>query len=95
VACLAEPTGRDAETGAEVFVALDDESGHYLAFNLDRRHGPWHAQPFLHLRVADGRVIVEHNGTDDDVAALLVAEGVPQEAIVLRWLPADPPATEV
>jgi hypothetical protein len=42
----------------------------------------------LHLDIIDGKVWVQHDGTDHPVAEELVAAGVPKEDIVLAFKPA-------
>ena len=39
----------------------------------------------IHLDIIDGKVWIQHDGTEDGVAAELTAAGIPQERIVLAF----------
>jgi hypothetical protein len=43
----------------------------------------------LHIDICDGKVWLEHNGTDALIADELVAAGIPKEDLVLGFHPAD------
>jgi hypothetical protein len=43
--------------------------------------------PLLHLRLHEGKIWIEQDGTEDGVANRLVAAGVPHEDIVLAFHP--------
>ena len=43
----------------------------------------------LHLDLIDGKIWIEHDGTDRPVGEALVAAGVPKEDIVLGYKPPD------
>jgi hypothetical protein len=50
----------------------------------------WHNKkrifgPVLHLDIKDGKIWIQWNGTEDDIAAELVALGVPKHDIVLGF----------
>lgn len=67
---------------------IDLEGDHYIAMqtgwvNSHRVHGA-----FLHLDIADGKVLIQFNGTDADIVEELVAAGIPREDIVLVEKPA-------
>ena len=44
---------------------------------------------FLHLDIIDGKVWIEHNGTEVPIGEELVAAGVPKSDIVLGYKPPD------
>lgn len=71
----------------ETQMVFDDERGHYeliyVGWNDWRRvHGI-----VLHLDVRDGKIWIQHDGTEEGVANDLVAAGVPREDIVLAFQP--------
>ncbi|HEX4610507.1 MAG TPA: XisI protein [Urbifossiella sp.] len=70
-------------------VVEDTVNDHYLLLHIgwDRRrrtHGT-----VLHIDLIDGKVWVQHDGTDRPVAEELAAAGGPKEDIVLAYKPAD------
>ena len=69
----------------EVATIFDDERGHYqlllFGWNQDERV---HVV-ILHLRLHDGKIWIEQDGTADGVAADLLAAGIPREEIVLAF----------
>jgi hypothetical protein len=51
--------------------------------------------PMIHLRIHNGKVWVEHDGTEEGVATQLLAAGIPRDAIVLAFYsPNKRPFTE-
>ena len=68
---------------------IDLENDHYeiirVGWDGQRRiHGC-----AIHLDIIDGKVWIQHDGTDEPVADVLLEAGVPQEDIVLGFHPAD------
>jgi hypothetical protein len=43
----------------------------------------------IHIDIIDGKVWLQFNGTDQDLAEELVTAGIPREDIVLAFLPED------
>jgi hypothetical protein len=71
----------DIETQA----VLDIERDHYLLLHAGwqgnrRTHGC-----SMHLDIKDGKIWIQHDGTEVGVATLLVEQGVPREDIVLAF----------
>ncbi len=53
----------------------------YVGWNLvGRMHGA-----VIHMRLKQGKIWIEHDGTSEGVATALVAAGVPKEDIVLAF----------
>ena len=71
----------------ETQLIMDDERGHYLCFSVGWENGDYREHSvFLHIDVkSDGKVWVQHDGTDLKVALLLVDEGIPKSDIVLGF----------
>jgi hypothetical protein len=69
----------------ETEVVLDDERGHYeLLYNGWDGYRRIHSC-VLHVDLRDGKVWIQHDGTEDGIADELVEEGVPAEHIVLAF----------
>ncbi len=69
----------------DVELIFDTEHDHYQLVNVG-----WHDQRrilscFLHLDIKNGKIWIQHNGLEDDIAAELVNMGVPKEEIVLAF----------
>jgi hypothetical protein len=73
--------------GEEVVCILDEETDNYLVLRLGWVRGKRLYSVTLHLRLANGKVQVEQDWTEDALAEL-VAAGVRKEDIVLAF---DPP----
>jgi hypothetical protein len=70
-------------------VIVDREHDHYEVMQVgwngsQRVHGP-----IIHIDIRDGKVWIEHNGTDVRLAEELVAAGVSRDDIVLGFQPAE------
>jgi XisI protein len=69
----------------EVETIIDSVQGHYQLMNVG-----WHGQRrvhgcVMHIDVIDGKIWIQHDGTEDGVANRLVAAGVPKNEIVLGF----------
>ncbi len=67
---------------------VDEQKDHYEVMHVgwdgDRRvHGS-----VIHLDIIDGKVWIQHDGTNRPVAEELLAEGIPRDDIVLGFHPA-------
>jgi hypothetical protein len=71
----------------EVQMILDRENRHYqlvnVGWNKDRRIRGC----LLHIDIKDGKIWIQHDGTETGVANELTALGVPKEDIVLAFHP--------
>jgi len=68
---------------------IDAERDHYEVLQVgwldDRRvHGP-----VIHIDIRDGKVWIEHNGTDALIGEELVEAGIPRNDIVLGFQPPE------
>lgn len=71
----------------EVEQIIDLVSDHYQLLTVGwddyrRIHGC-----LIHIDIKDGKVWIQHDGTEAGVATLLVERGVPKDAIVLAFHP--------
>ncbi|MBO0931432.1 XisI protein [Fibrella aquatilis] len=81
---IAEMTPSDER--AETQLITDDEHGHYVLFSVGWYKKYREYLPFVHLDVRpDGKVYVQHDGTDLVIAEWLVREGIPKSEIVLAF----------
>lgn len=68
-----------------VELVLDEKGDHYeLSYigwdGYDRIHGS-----IIHIDIRDGKVWIEYDGTDDEIANRLVEAGIPPSHIVLAY----------
>lgn len=71
---------------SETQLIIDEERGHYLLFSVGWGNNRREYVPFVHLDVRpDGKVHIQHDGTDLKIAERLVEEGVPKGNIVLAF----------
>ena len=68
-------------------IVCDDASGHYHVGEIGWENGKRIERIFVHLDVRDGKIWIEQNNTETEIAPLLVEAGVPKEHIVIGLLP--------
>jgi hypothetical protein len=69
----------------ENYLVIDREGDHYQLMRDGWRNNYRHYGPVLHFDIKEGKIWVRHNGTEDDIAAMLVARGVAKQDIVLAF----------
>src|SRR5437016_153774 len=73
------------QDGIRTEVIGDDSGGHYEVLQVGW-HGPRRIHGILiHCDVADGKITIEHDGTDIGLADMLIAKGIPSSDIVLGF----------
>ncbi|OIN60383.1 XisI protein [Arsenicibacter rosenii] len=81
---IAEMTPADEQ--AETQLIIDNERGHYLLFSVGWQQNRREYLPFVHIDIQpNGRVYIQHDGTDLKIALLLVEKGIPKQDIVLAF----------
>ena len=78
------------EDGIENQLITDDEHGHYIYSGVgwEKNVTKWFYANFIHVDVKrDGKVWIQHDGTDLRVAKRLVTEGIEQSDIVIGFHP--------
>jgi hypothetical protein len=80
-----KPSAGDIETE----VIFDDASDHYELIHtgwtpMTRVHGA-----VIHIDIRNGKIILQHDGTPDAIAEILVERGVPRDRIVLAFKPPE------
>jgi len=87
---LLERATRSANASAnpqtETQVIFDVERDHYQLVHVGwRRNGRRNYGCILHLDIKDGKIWIQHDGTEEGIANALVALGVPKHDIVLAF----------
>ena len=75
--------------GLEVTCLFDDVTGQYALMSMGWMQGERVSGAILLLRLKNGKIWIEEDGTDAPIAADLLASGVPKEDIVLAWQPPE------
>ena len=72
--------------GIETQVIIDNKKGHYILMSVGWHNRQWHYGSFVHIDVKpDGKVWIQHDGTDLSIAKELIKRGIPQQDIVLGF----------
>jgi hypothetical protein len=72
----------------ETQMIIDDERGHYLLFSVGWENSNWVYGSFVHVDVKeDGKVWLQHDGTNLKVAEELSNAGIPKKDIVIGFQP--------
>ena len=71
----------------ETQVLIDRDHDHYQLMRIGWDGSRRVYGTTLHFNIKDGKVWIQHNMTDSDVAAELIDHGVPREDIVLGLQP--------
>lgn len=80
--------GAKPDAPIQTQIIKDEEKGHYLLFSNGWRSDERVYGCYLHIDVAkDGKVWLQHDGTDVTVAQMLLDRGIPKEDIVLAFHP--------
>ncbi|MCB0581913.1 MAG: XisI protein [Phaeodactylibacter sp.] len=78
--------GAKPDSPVQTQVIKDEEGGHYLLFSNGWRGSERVYGCYLHIDVAnDGKVWVQHDGTDVAIAEKLLEKGIPKIDIVLGF----------
>lgn len=69
----------------KVEMVLDEKNGHYLLVETGWENGYRIYGCLLHFDLIDGKVWIQHDGTEEGVANDLVAAGIPKAHIILGF----------
>lgn len=77
------PSDEEVETQ----LIIDEERGHYLLYSVGWENGDYREYgAFAHIDVKPtGKVYIQHDGTDLEIALLLNEAGIPKSDIVLAF----------
>jgi hypothetical protein len=85
-ALLLERSKNTAHRRTEKQVIFDSERDHYQIVNVGwSASGRRNYGCILHLDIKDGKIWIQHDGTEEGIANALVALGVPKEDIILAF----------
>lgn len=74
--------------GVEEQFIFDQENGHYLYFGVGWQKNNWVYTSYIHIDIKpNGRVWLQHDGTDWIIADMLVERGIPSHDIVIGFQP--------
>jgi hypothetical protein len=81
---IAEMTPSDENS--ETQLIIDEDRGHYVLFSIGWQGIRREYLPFVHIDVkSDGKVWIQHDGTDLKIALWLAERGIPKNDIVLGF----------
>lgn len=76
------PVRKDFETE----VIADEKRGHFLLYDIGWQNDYWHYASIIHIDIKEnGKVWLQHDGTDLKIAMMLVEKGIPKSDIVLGF----------
>ena len=64
---------------------LDIERDHYQLLNVGWNNDKWIYGCVLHIDIKNGKVWIQHNGTEDEIAEELIKSGIPEQDIVIGF----------
>src|SRR5262245_6993583 len=80
---------KPARGDVQIEVVFDEAQDHYELI-YSGWNGPYRIHgSVLHLDIRDGKVWIQHDGTEEDIAEELVRAGIPKDRIVLAFKPPD------
>ncbi len=69
----------------ETQAIIDTERDHYLLLHTGWREKNWIHGCSMHLDIKDGKIWIQHDGTEVGIPTLLLEQGVPANDIVLGF----------
>jgi len=82
---LLERAQQGGDDRVEAQTIFDTERDHYQLIYIGWQNKKRIFGPVLHVDIREGKIWIQWNGTEDDIAAELVALGVPKHDIVLGF----------
>ncbi|MGE3541589.1 MAG: XisI protein [Candidatus Tectimicrobiota bacterium] len=82
---LTEYARKGGDPQVEAQTIFDTVHDHYQVLYNGWQNSRRIFGPVLHLDIKDGKIWIQWNGTEDDIAAALVALGIPKHDIVLGF----------
>jgi len=80
-----EAQAAPSDAAVESLAICDTLSDNYLVMLLGWEDTRRVIVPLIHIRLKDGKVWIEADGTEDAIASILVDAGIPKEEIVLAF----------
>lgn len=69
----------------KLYTVFDREGDHYLVMAVGWDGTQRVHAPLLHVDILDGKLWIQHDGTETGIASEFVAAGVPRSSIVLAF----------
>lgn len=82
-------TGLRPDTGAVCEVVFDRQRDRYLLVEAGWEKGYRIHGTLIHVDIIDGKLWIQHDGTEEGIAPELVSAGVPKSRIVLAFRPPE------
>lgn len=82
---LQEYGGYIQDKDVETQLIFDKEKDHYLIIDVGWKKNRWIYGCILHLDLKNGKIWLQHNGTELDIGEELVKKGVPKSDIVIGF----------
>jgi hypothetical protein len=82
---IAESIARRPQPGTRTFCAFDVQHDQYLLVKTGWVQNHRVRLVPIHVRLEDGKVWIEEDGTEDGIASYLLGKGVPREDLVLGF----------
>ncbi len=76
-----------SDENVETQLIMDETRGHYLLFSVGWENDDYREYgSFVHIDIKEnGRVWIQHDGTDQNITRMLVEKGIPKSDIVLGF----------
>ncbi|PZO08605.1 MAG: XisI protein [Leptolyngbya foveolarum] len=78
-------TYSQGEQDIDTQLVLDTTRDHYQLVNVGWQNERRIYGCIIHIDIKDGKIWIQHNGTEDDIAAELVEMGIPKTDIVIGF----------
>lgn len=66
-------------------LVLDRDRNRYVLIETGWQNDKRIYGPFIHIDIKDGKIWIQHDGTEDGIAYELEAAGIPKDRIVLAY----------
>ncbi|MBD2189172.1 XisI protein [Pseudanabaena mucicola] len=79
----------DTDRQVQVELILDEKRDRYLLVETGWQNGYRIYGTLLHIDLINGKLWIQHDGTEEGIADELVAAGIPKKQIVLAFKPPE------
>ena len=74
------------EDGTDAQLIIDEKRGHYLVYEVGWIGSDWIYNSYIHIDIKpDGKVWLQHDGTDLRIGQQLIDKGIPKSDIVIGF----------
>jgi hypothetical protein len=76
----------ESEEGTDSQLIIDEQRGHYLIYEVGWIESDWIYNSYVHIDIKpDGKVWLQHDGTDLRIGQQLIDRGIPKNDIVIGF----------